>query len=875
MPDHAPLRADLDNGMVSIVKEDHAAPIVTLQAWFRAGSIFEEEFLGCGISHFVEHMIFKGTPTRGVGQFANEIRAAGGDLNAYTFYDRTVFYCTVRSAYLDAALEALSDVVKNSAFDPAETAKESEVIVKELEKDVDTPDHILYQLFQATAYQVHPYRIPVGGFIDQFKRIGREDLVRYYRRMYVPNNMIFVVVGDVDAPAAAGKVERAFADFQRRPRPPIPLLQEPRQLGRRQASREADTPQTKLMLGWHTIPVTHPDLYALDVLSLVLGHGRASRFARIVKDKRRLVSSIDASSDTPLDPGTFYVWADGIEPDRIGETQDVVLEEAYRLRDEPITSAELDRAKNQVLANFVFSRQGVEAQARSLGMGECLAHNIAFDALYVQGIKRVQPDQVLDAARRYLTEETLTVASVVPRTAPVAVGGAPLAAAAAPAAGVRVPSVAKSSLPGGGTLLVRPNRALPLVTAYATFLGGVRFEPLDRAGVSAFMASTMTRGTRRRSADELNEAIESVGGRLEQFSGKNSFGLQVTCLTEHLDLALGLLGECLSEPAFDAEQVELIRRLTLSAIARQKEDAMTQDMLLLNRLLYGEHPYGRPHLGNEETIAAMGREDLVAFHAGWCRSSNAVVSVVGDVSVEEAQAKIGRVLAGLSASPVDAPTLSAQPRVVARQDARQTIPGRNLGALCVGFPTVSFRHPDGYVLDVIQQLLSGLGGRLFVRLREEQALAYEVHGVAANNLDPGAFLFMTRTTADKFDACLAGLADELAHLSSDLIPEDELARAKNSLVGARIADLQRNQDQAQGMALDELYGLGYEHYWRYIDRIEGIGVEDIRRVARAYLDMGRCIVARTLVEPASWPCQPASSQQAGPGGSGRHGGVSA
>lgn len=848
MSDHAPLRADLENGMVSIVKEDHAAPIVTLQAWFRAGSIFEEEYLGCGISHFVEHMIFKGTPTRGVGQFANEIRAAGGDLNAYTYYDRTVFFCTVRSPYLDPALDALADVVKNPAFDPAETAKESEVIVKELEKDLDTPDHVLYHLYQSTAYQVHPYRIPVGGYLEQFKRVGRDDLVRYYRRMYVPNNLIFVVVGDVDGTEAARKVQAAFADFERRPRPPIALPQEPRQLGRREASREADTPQTKLVLGWHTISISHPDLYALDVLALVLGHGRASRLARTVKDKRRLVSSIDASSDTPLDPGTFYVWAEGIEPARLAETRDVILEEAYRLRDQPVTPSELERAKNQVLANFVFSRQGVEAQARSLGTGECLAHNVAFDALYVDGIKRVQPDEVLEVARRYLTEETLTVASVVPRTAPVAITvGSPPASSG----GVRVPDVAKSALPGGGTLLVRSNRALPLVTAYAAFLGGVRFEPPERAGTSAFMASAMVRGTRRRTAEEVHEAIESVGGRLEQFSGKNSFGLQVTCLTQHLDLALGLLGECLREPAFDPDQVELVRRLTLSAIARQMEDPLTQGMIQLNRALYGEHPYGRPQLGSEETVRAITREDLAAFHAAWCRSSNAVVCVVGDVSVEEAQAKVAAALGGLAPSPIVPPALRAQPRHEGRSEVEQVIPGKNLGAVCVGFPTVSFRHPDGYVLDVIQQLLSGLGGRLFTRLRDERALAYEVHAVAASNLDPGAFLFMTRTTRDKFDACVEGLAEELALLASTPVPEDELARAKNSLIGSRIADLQRNQDQAQGMALDELYGLGYEHYWRYIDRIEAVGAEDVRRVARAYLDMGRCVVSRTLVEAAS------------------------
>ncbi len=857
MPDRAPLRADLDNGMVSIVKEDRAAPIVTLQAWFRAGSVFEEEFLGCGISHFVEHMIFKGTPTRGVNAFANEIRAAGGDLNAYTYYDRTVFYCTIRSPYFDQGLDALADVVKNSSFDPAEAAKEAEVIVKELEKDLDTPDNVLFHSFQSTAYQVHPYRIPVGGFIDQFKKIGRDDLVRYFRRMYVPNNLIFVVVGDVDAPSAAEKVRRAFADFERRPRPAVILPQEPRQLGRRSVTRECDTPVAKLMVGWHSIPITHPDLYALDVLALVLGHGRASRLARTVKDKLRLVSSIDASSDTPLDPGTFYIWADGLEPDRVAEAERAILDEAYRCREELVTPAELDRAKNQVIANFVFSRQGVEAQARSLGTGECLAHNVAFDAAYVEGVKAVHIDQVREVARRYLSDQNLTVACVRPRSAATAVV-APAAQGASLAVD-RLGDVAKSTLPGGGTLLVRTNHTLPLVTVYAAFLGGVRFEPADRAGVSAFMASALTRGTGRRSAEEVHERIEAVGARLDQFSGKNSFGLQATCLTEHLDLALGQLAECLAEPAFDPDQVELVRRLTLSAIAKQAEDSLTQDMILLNRALFGDHPYGRPQLGREDSVKAIAREDLAAFHAAWCRTSNAVVCVVGDVSVEEARRKVEAAFAPVASAPISVPAIAPVPPVAGRREVEQTVPGRNLGALCVGFPTVSFRHPDAYTLDVIQQVLSGLGGRIFVRLRDEQALAYEVHCLAANNLDPGAFLFLTRTSPDKFALCLEGLADELAQLAREDVPADELARAKNSLVGSRIADLQRNQDQAQGMALDELYGLGYGHYWQYLERVEAVTAADVRRVARAYLDMGRCVVARTVSEAAAVVSGAASS----------------
>ncbi|MBI5367845.1 MAG: insulinase family protein [Planctomycetes bacterium] len=857
----------LDNGMVLLLQEDHTAPLLTLQAWFRAGSIHEHELLGCGMSHFVEHMLFKGTPRRGVGQFARDIAAAGGDLNAYTNYDRTVYHVHVRSEYLEPALDALADVVQNSSFDPGETAKEQEVIVNELKSYLDHPDRVLHDLFHSTLYKVHPFRFPIGGLVDQFRRLTREDLLAYYRKVYVPNNAVFVAVGNFSIAEALPTFRAAWQGWARRPLASIYVPQEPLQTGPRYAEREFRTRVAKLVLGWHTIPITHPDLYALDLMASILGNGDASRLARVVRDEKGLVHDIDAGNHTPCEPGYFYVSAN-LETEKLDAARAAAHAEVLRFAAEPVTEEELARAKNKVTADFYYQRQTIEGQANALGTSELMTGGADFDRVYVAGIQRTTAEEIRAVAAHYFIPANLSVAVLKPLAEKPAAGGNGGAAAAtagagggaAAAASALAPRAGQFTLPNGATVCVVENHKLPIVSLYAGFLGGSRFEAPETNGVCNLMARLLTRGTTHASAEEIARRIESVGGRIDPVSGKNSFGVRVTAMRKDLGLALEVLADCLAAPAFPEKELEQARQETLAHIRARTDQVWDANAILFNRLFYGTHPYSLYQYGTLESVAALGRERLTEFHARYAVPGNLALAVVGDVTPGEIEGEVRRVFGALPVRPLRLPEIPAAAAPATAVKEVRDLPDKNLAAVIWGFRTVAMGHPDRWTLDVLQNILSNMGGRLFVHLRDEQALAYSVGSFSAVQLEPGYFAFYIVTQPQNLEAAVAALRGEIETLKRDGVTDLELATAKNAVVGQAIGDWQTNEAQAATVALDHLYGLGYLDHYRFPGRVEAVTREGILSAARQYFDLERSVLAITRPTPAT-----AEGSGAGPG----------
>ena len=299
----------LPNGLTAIVQEDRSAPVASVQAWCATGSINEDERLGAGMSHILEHMLFKGTKTRTTNAIAQQIQDVGGYINAYTSFDRTVYWIDVPKAGVSTAVEVLSDAMMNSTLPEEEYVKEQEVIRREFAMGFDDPDRMVSHLLFATAYQRHPYRFPVIGELEIFNQLTREDVMRYYQQRYVPNNITFIVVGDVDA----GKIRQQLAElFQEHPEKslkPLFIPKEPVQLGRREARQEFATELTRLSMAWHVPEITHPDVPVLDLVSIILGEGRSSRLYRQVREETGLAYSVSAFSYTPGDPGILGVDA--------------------------------------------------------------------------------------------------------------------------------------------------------------------------------------------------------------------------------------------------------------------------------------------------------------------------------------------------------------------------------------------------------------------------------------------------------------------------------------------------------------------------------------------------------------------------------------
>lgn len=827
----------LDNGMTVILKEMHTAPVVALQMWVKAGAITEEEYMGAGLSHFVEHMLFKGTKTRGVGEIAQTIRGAGGDIGGYTGPDRTVYHISIASRHWKTALEVMADAVMNSSFDPEELAKEREVILKEINMNEDDPDRLLHRLFFSEAYRSHPYHHPTIGYEHLFKELTRDDLITYYQRMYIPNNMILVMAGDFEQSEALSEIKETFKDFTRKKLHPIFIPKEPPQLGERRQVRQWDVSQAHFLAGFHTVSIHSDDVYPLDVAAIILGQGASSRLYKEIKEKQQLVYSISAWSYTPAYPGIFGISAT-LEAEKSAEAETAIFKEIDRLKTDLVAKDELARARQLVVANHIFSRETIEDQASDLASNELVTGDINYSKTYVARIKQVEPEDIREAVKKYLNRDNLTVAVLTPKEAQAS---ETRAIAVAPRE-----EITKTVFENGLTVLVRENHSLPVVSMRAVFKGGVRLEKEANNGIFNFLQSMLLKGTKHRTREEIAYALESRGGSIGAYGGNNSFGASVNVLADDFDLGLEILADCLMNPTFPPEEMEKQRELIQADIKAQEDDIITVARKLLRKTLFKTHPYRFQSIGQAESIAKMTREDLIQLHQDYCRPNNMVLSVFGDVDQERVIQQIKLAFNKFERQELPRLEIPAEEEIDQVREAVEE-KERRQAVVLLGFPGVDVADPDRDVFEVMTSILSGQGSRLFEHIRGKLGMAYFVGAFNILGLDPGAYVFYVGTVPEKIEEARAGLLEEIDRLKEELVGEEEIERAKRNLIGTKEIDRQTNSSQAFEAALDELYGLGYAYGDGYADRIEAVTREDIQRLARKYFKPDSYAVA--IVKP--------------------------
>src|SRR6476659_8422493 len=445
----------LPNGLTVIVQEDRSAPEASVQAWCATGSIDEDQHLGAGLSHILEHMLFKGTKTQSANQIAQSIQDVGGYINAYTSFDRTVFWIDVPKDGVGSALEVLSDAMMNSTLPPEEYKKEQEVIRREFAMGMDDPDRMVSLFLFGTAYQRHPYRFPVIGELEIYNQLTQEQVMQYYKTRYVPNNLTFVVVGDVDAEKVRQQLSDLFKAYPGKSLKPVFIPSEPPQLGRREVHREFSTELTHLAMAWHIPEVTSPDVPAIDLLSTILGDGRSSRLYRRVREEAGLAFGISAFSYTPGDPGLLGIDAT-LAPEHRVEAERLILEIIAELQQAGVTAEELAKAKKISLGHSLGSLTTMRGQASDLGSNWFVTRNLNFTRDYLEAMQKVSLEDIQRVARRYLVEDNLTLVSLNPRGT--------LAPKTAEAVAVSAGEVEKFELSNGLRLLVREDLRLPLVS---------------------------------------------------------------------------------------------------------------------------------------------------------------------------------------------------------------------------------------------------------------------------------------------------------------------------------------------------------------------------------------------------------------------------
>ena len=401
-------RTVLDNGLVVLTKEVHTSPIVTAMIWYRVGSRNEE--LGqTGKSHFLEHMLFKGTERFKKGQIDLITLKNGGGNNAFTSHDFTAYYFNFASDRWDVALEIESDRIINCAFDPEEFEAEKKVVIEELKTGLDSPWGLLLQEQEAAAFKVHPYRNPIVGWLQDVERATVEEQQAYYRRYYHPNNAILVLAGDFETDEVLTKVERAFGSVPAGAPPPPMLLKEPPQRGERRLIVRWRSKVPRLAIAYHAPQIAHVDSYALQVLGVVLSEGKASRFYQRLVEREQSVTFVSAEYGESKDPTLFHIRAEARGDHSIGEIETSIYDELGRIAGGQLNEHELDRAKHQIEAHFILSRERTLDQAILLGQIETL-YDLDYIDSYLPRINAVTAADVAAACSRYLNEDSRTVA---------------------------------------------------------------------------------------------------------------------------------------------------------------------------------------------------------------------------------------------------------------------------------------------------------------------------------------------------------------------------------------------------------------------------------------------------------------------------------
>ena len=838
----------LENGLRVVIQEDHFAPVVAIQMWVKAGSADETPDVA-GAAHVHEHMIFKGTARRPVGAIAAEVESSGGNINAFTTSDHTVYHLVLASRFFATGLDIIADALQNTTFDPHELSKELNVVMEEWKRSEDSPtSRAATELFRL-AYATHPYGRPVIGFRETIEALNRERVVNFYHRWYHPNNMTLVIVGDVDIEATRQEVLRQFATSKISPLPTRPRTPEPPQKGLRLSVLDMNVEEFYLYLSFPIPPADHKDVYALDLLSYILGGGESSRLVQDLQADKELVNWIAAHAYTPQDSGLFIVTA-ALEHDKISTALEEIFAAVFRAKYELVSAAELARARTNLESDFVYRRETVQGQARQLGYFLTLFDDPDFDRRYLDGLASVTRRDLQDVAQRYLNPETLSVVllgSTAETTLPSAQQIQSLCQRLdqpeqKPIASPSVPSkrrdaeVSVTTLSNGVRLLVKEHHEVPVMSIQAVVLGGLLFESEQNTGINNFLAGLLTRGSERFSRLALAEAVESVAGSLRGFSGRNSLGLSGSFLTtSRVDHALDLFLETLLHPTFPEDEVEKRRRETLLAF-KNREDELSQIAFdLFYSTIFTAHPYRFPILGHEESVRTLSRSELASYYTTALNPKNLVISVVGDVDTSQI---VTQLRGALELIPRPSHILELpphEPRPTSGRRQHKEV-DKQQAHIVLGYHGVSLSHADRYALKILDAVLSRQGGRLFYEVREQRALAYSVSAFSMEGVAPGVFGIYLGTDPTKVDEAITAAHNELDRVREDLVEGHEIEQAKKYLTGSYEISLQSNGAQSEEMAFNELYGLGYDNGQRYLVALNKVTGEDLRRVARTYLD---------------------------------------
>jgi zinc protease len=850
------VRTRLPNGLTVLVRRDPSAPVVAIVTYVRAG-YFDETDDVVGIAHVLEHMYFKGTPSRGVGEIAKETKAAGGYLNAATIYDHTSYYTVLPSSSFRAGLDVQSDAYAHSLIDAGELARELEVIIQEAKRKADNPAAVATETLYELLHDHHRIRRWRIGREPGLRALRQDNLVGFYRNFYRPGNTVLSIVGDVDPDAALAEVDRRYGALAAGDPTRTPGPDEDGAAGFRYRDLTGDIAQTQVAFGWRTPGTLHADSPALELLAGVLGSGRASRLYRAVRE-RRLASGVSAYHYTPTEIGVFVAHAEA-PPASAGGAARGMWDQIRAAREGEIGDLEIERAKRVFESRWIRRLEDMEGQASHLAEWEALGDwRIGDD--YLERVMLVGREDVTRVANEYLAADRAGVMVYRPSTSePIGASAGdvrsfldrqpkPEPLSAQPAYAARTlrsaptpefvreeAGVFEYRARDGTPIVVRAKPGSPLVHAGAYMIGGARDEDAALAGLTTLMVRTALKGTSSRSAEQIAEEGEMLGGSVSGATSSDSFRWSISVPSRHASAAIELLADVVQHPTFGADALETERAIALADVAALRDDMYRYPMRLATDAAFAGHSYGLPLGGTDDSLNRITGEFVREWHAKRALASACVIAIVGDANpaqLAELAARAFGDLRHVGVTTVDKPAWPATTASeIETRDRAQT-------AMALLFPGPSRSDDARFAAAMIATVASGLGGRFFDELRDKRSLCYTVNAFVAERALAGAFGAYIATSPEQEDAARAGLLAEFARLRDEPVTDEELSRAQTYAIG--IHAIRRQSGAAVLSDVVDAYLFGaLSDLEQYESRIRAVTAAAMQRVALDYFDPSR------------------------------------
>ncbi len=821
----------LDNGQTVVIQEVKTNPIVTIDTWIKTGSINEND-ANNGVSHFLEHLFFKGSTNHAPGEFDKILETKGALTNAATSKDFTHYYVTIPSKDFDLALEMHSDMLLNPLIPRKELEKERKVVIEEIMKDANSPNTIVYDNLINMLYTNHPYKRKVIGKADIISTIQRDQILDYYNKYYNPSNMVTVIVGDVD-PAYA--IEKVKNDFNAEYKKPLKNVYPQEKILTSQAKNTAyaDTQTGYMIIGFRGTKINDKNSYALDVLATILGEGRSSIFYRVLKDEKQLVYSIDATNTGFKDDGIFYITT-VFDPEKCEKLQDTVFEEIKNIQQHGVSAEQLQLAKNVIERDTYYGRESISNIAGEIGYTFVTTDDIKYYDTYVENIKKVTADDVKRAAIKYLGKEKSAVSIVLPEKNKEVKISNTTAFNNSPATFVNEnKKTQKYELSNGATLLLTPNKVNDIVAITIFSKGGEFIGKIP--GTANLTAAVLTKGTKKYSSIELAQVLEDNGIKIVPSVKPDSFMITVLTTKNEYDKTLEIIDEIINNASLDDYEIEKSRADKLNSIKKSKDIPLNIAIETYKTYIFENTPYSISNQILEKTLPQIQKEDIKSYYDKAFYPQNIVISINGNVEKEKTINEFTKIFNSKQGEKFDYANYSI-PSLSTGKKVTTNIKDLKTDWIIIGWQTSGVLNKKDYAtLEVIDSLLgAGMSSRLFKNLRDKDGLAYQLGSQYSSNVLKGAFIVYIGTNPENLNYAQQKMLEEVFRLKREFVGSKELQEAKDKLLGHYILGQETNLDKASTIGWFEATGRGYEFDDEYIKLINSVTESDIIDVANKY-----------------------------------------